>query len=86
MKNTVLFLALLMLGTILSAEEWKTSRRSLWEAEGKNHYSCNLSGMEKGWNVIGWKKDLEPEKFYRLSFFARGKCPKRQLRESWERD
>ena len=52
MKNTVLFLALFTLGTILSAEEWKTSRRSLWEAEGENHYSCNLSGTEKKWNVI----------------------------------
>ena len=80
MKNTVLFLALFTLGTILSAEEWKTSRRSLWEAEGENHYSCNLSGTEKKWNVIGLKKDLEPEKFYRLSFFSKGECPKDSLR------
>ena len=80
MKNTVLFLALFTLGTILSAEEWKTSRRSLWEAEGENHYSCNLSGTEKKWNVIGLKKDLEPEKFYRLSFFSKGECPKDNLR------
>lgn len=79
MKKTVLFLVLLTLGTILSAEEWKPFRRSLWENEGKDHYRCNLSGTEKRWNVIGLKKDLEPERFYRLSFFAKGEYPKGNL-------